>query len=191
MVSTAKQGHQQLYSNTENSTGKGSRDGWKILQSKKADSPTPWGSRDCHTRDPPCWVSLFHYIMSVTAPTPISGRTNPEPWCAPMLCTSPLFLVCLTDHFWVSFASFPLAIQILQKTLQQSCSTDPGTTPLCLCAAPDFGQRGCKYVSKSNILIFLLKNTWFFLKSFITDFLKNFLRALGCLKSTFLIKVMW
>lgn len=46
-----------------------------------------------------------------------------------MLCMSPLFLGCLVDHFWVLFASFPFAIQILQKTLQQPHGTDPGTTP--------------------------------------------------------------
>lgn len=47
MVSTAKQG--QFYSNTQNSSGKGSRDGWKILQSKKA-HPTP--TKDSRTVTP-------------------------------------------------------------------------------------------------------------------------------------------
>lgn len=115
---------------------------------------------------------------------PYFGKSKPWallPWWALMLRMSPLFLVCLTDHFWVLFASFPFAIQILQKTLQQPHGTDPGTTPLFVCCTGFWTKRLQVHMSKPKILAFITDFFFFF----------NFSRALGCLKPTFLMKVMW
>lgn len=134
MVSTAKQG--QFYSNTQNSSGKGSRDGWKILQSKKA-HPTP--TKDSRTVTPGTIPVEF---LSFTISCP--WQLTPQFWeehCA-------LFLVSLTDQFWVLFA-----IQILQKTLQQPHSTDPGTTPLFVCCTTFWTKRLHLHMPKDTGLI--------------------------------------
>lgn len=73
-----------------------------------------------------------------------------------MLCMSPVFLGCLVDHFWVLFASFPFAIQILQKTLQQPHGTDPGTTPLFVSCTAFWTKRLQVHVSKPKILAFII-----------------------------------
>lgn len=84
------------------------------------------------------------------------------PWWASTLCWSPLFLICLTDHFWVLFASFPLAIQILQKTLQQPHGIDPGTTPLFECCTTFWTKRHQLHMPKPKILAFITVFFFFF-----------------------------
>lgn len=148
MVPTAKQGHQQLYSNTENTTDKGSRDGWKILQSKKADSPTALRSPGL-SHQAPSLSSFFHLIMFVTAHTLILGRANPEHCYPNEPCMSPP-----SQPAWQTTLGFYLPLFHLPfRFCRRHSSSHVAQTqehPPCLCTALHFGQRGCKNMCQSQ-----------------------------------------
>lgn len=117
--------------------------GEKFYSQEKAADSTPLRSPGLSHQGP----SLLSFsFASYHAHTPILGRTNPE-HCYPD--DARCFLVCMINHSWFLFASFIFAIQILWKTLKQSWSKDPKETPQ-LCAAPDFEQRDCKYMCRSQ-----------------------------------------
>lgn len=155
--------------------------GKKFCSQKKADSPTPLRFPGLsHQGLSLLSVSLSPYHVHDSSHHN-SGKSKPWallPWWALMLCTSPLFLLSLTDHFWVLFA-----IQILQKTLQQPHGTDPGTTPLFVCCTTFWTKRLHLHMPKPKILAFFTGG--FF------GFFFYFSRALGCPKPTFLTKVLW
>lgn len=123
--------------------------GEKFCSQKKQTVPPPWGPQDCHTRHPPCRVSLFHLIMFVTAHTLILGRANPEHCYPNEPCMSPP-----SQPAWQTTLGFYLPLFHLPfRFCRRHSSSHVAQTqehPPCLCTALHFGQRGCKNMCQSQ-----------------------------------------